>query len=101
MSVSIYPKGQPDNYLNISNINFRILWNFIGLPFDWCGESHPADILSGLLNFESDNITRKPQWLSDNMYDCGLSEHQVARYIIGLKKLCYDAGKAEVPIIWA
>ena len=101
MSVSIYPKNQPDNYLNLSNRNFSVLWNFIGLEFDWCGSVEPQEVLSGLLNFESGNITIDPHWMSDNMFDCGLSQEQVSRYIIGLKRICADAKKAQVPIIWA
>lgn len=90
--------------MNIANGNFSMLWNALGLEFDWCGNIDGRQILDILKTFDNallcrqTNIERKEN--GPVIVACGVDVEGATRYISRLREIAEEAVRREQPICW-
>lgn len=99
-STEIYPCE-----MNISNGNFKTLWNALGLDFDYCGEICPKKILDSLRILDENLLLRANFVLSNDSGDAnfisfGIDKEQALRYTKRLREIAMHAISRGVNICW-
>lgn len=91
--------------MNISNGNFKTLWNALGLEHDYCGEICPKKILEVLKTFD-DNLLLRANYVSSNDDgDCnfvsfGIDKDRAMSYTSRLKHIAIHAISRGVLVNW-
>ena len=98
-STKIYPCE-----MNISNGNFKTLWNALGLDFDYCGEICPKKIIEVLKTFDPDLLLAAnyvdASGESAIFYSFGIGGGRAMGYIDRLKDIAMHAISRGVNICW-
>ena len=86
--------------MNVSNANHSMLWNALGLEWDYCGSILPVQLLKALDRVNPALMERSVR-VDGNHYFCGVDAAQVESYVTRLRVIAMEAAKREEEIVWA
>jgi hypothetical protein len=90
--------------MNISNGNFKTLWNALGLDYYYCGQICPKKIIEVLKTFD-DNLLLRANYVDASeenatFFSFGIDKEKALRYTKGLKEIAMHAISRGVLICW-
>jgi hypothetical protein len=85
--------------MNVSNANHSMLWNALGLEWDYCGGIHPVVLLKAL-DAVNPALMERSVRVDGNHYFCGVDAAQVDSYVTRLRAIALEAAKREEEVCW-
>lgn len=89
---------------NLANGNFRLVWNALGLDFDYSGEIDAQKLLDALTCADTDLMLRDTRIEQRKghakLIDCGISEEQAKSYIHSFRKIAEEAKRRGASVVW-
>ena len=85
--------------MNVSNSNHSMIWNALGLEWDYSGSIHPVKLLKSLDSIHPDFMVRETR-SEGNHHFIGVDLDRVNSYLTRLREIALEAAKREEEIYW-
>jgi hypothetical protein len=85
--------------MQVANANHSMLWNALGLEWDYCGHIHPMELLKALDGVNPALMERSVR-VDGSHYFCGVDAEQVESYVYRLRVLSIEAVNREENVCW-